>query len=239
MNRPEPAEEGLIPDETFGMEGDSMQESMAFRPFLSIWTHPRATIRRIVHEDPERCVTLLAMCSGIARSLDRAANRNAGDKLPLEAILGIAVILGPLGGLFGIWVMSHLTKTTGDWIGGVASRAQLKAALAWACVPSIVQIVLWAMLVVMFGQNAFTKETPQLDEKPWLGFPAMAIGIAFLVTSAWMLIISSKCVAEVQGFRSAWRGLWNVFLSFTLAIGVIILAAIPVVIIVAFVGGSS
>ena len=217
--------------EGFGDSQNSKSETGPFRPFLSIWTQPRATIRRIVREDSERYVTILAMCSGVAQSLDRASNRNAGDVLSLWAILGVAVIFGSLGGIFAIWLISHLTRITGGWIGGVASRSELKAALAWSRGPSIVELALWAMFIALFGKNSFTTDIPQIDENPLLAITATAIGIGFIVIAIWKMVLTCKCIAEVQGFRSAWRGLWNVFLSFMIVLGVIVLAVIPLLII--------
>ena len=98
-------------------EIDVIDQAEELRPFRSIWFRPRATIRRIVAESPERHVLLLVCGMGIARALDRASLRNMGDNLPLPVLLGIILSAGPLGGMFSVWLGSHLIRLSGEWIG--------------------------------------------------------------------------------------------------------------------------
>ncbi len=104
-------------------------------PFLTIWTRPRATIRGIVDTNPFLHVVPLAMIGGIVQTLDRAIQQNAGVTLSLQAILALAVFLGPIGGLIGLFVGGWLTRTTGRWLGGRATPEQMRAAIAWASLP--------------------------------------------------------------------------------------------------------
>ena len=80
-------------------------------PFLTIWTRPRATIRAIVDTNPFLHVALLAMVGGVVQTVDRAVQRNAGDTLSLPAILGLAVLFGPIGGLIGLFVGGWFVRT--------------------------------------------------------------------------------------------------------------------------------
>ena len=50
--------------------------------------------------------------------LDRASAQNAGDTLPISVILVFAIILGPLGGLFGLYVGGWFIGLTGRWLSG-------------------------------------------------------------------------------------------------------------------------
>lgn len=180
---------------------------------MTIWTHPRDTVRRIIAEDPGLHVVLLACFAGIAETLDRASMRNAGDKMPIAVIIGVACVLGSLGGLLSLWLFSHLLRWTGRWIGGSADREHLKTAIAWASVPFIVALPLWIPELLLFGSDMFTKETPRLDAQPMLWIPFIAFGLVEVVLGVWTVVLLCHTVAEVQGFSSGWRGMGNLLLA--------------------------
>lgn len=182
-------------------------------PFRSIWTAPRVTIRWIRAVDPEYQVLLFTCLLGIKESLDRACTRDAGDNLPLAAILGIAMVAGPIGGLISMWISSHLVRLSGSWIGGTANRTEIKAALVWGVFPVIASLPLWGLQLLLFGSEMFTSETPRLDDDPTLLMLFVGIGFVELVLAVWALVLVSNTLAEVQGFRSAWAGLGNLFLA--------------------------
>lgn len=184
-----------------------------FHPFRSIWTSPRLTIRKIVSINPELHVLWLICLAGVGHTLDRASMRNAGDEMPLAAILAMACVMGPLGGLFGLWIGLHLIRWTGTWIGGTAPREHIKSAIAWASVPSVFALTLWIPQLVLFGDDNFTAATPKLDAAHLLWIPFIAIALVEIVIGIWGIVLLCNTIAEVQGFYSAWSGLGNLFLS--------------------------
>jgi hypothetical protein len=199
-------------------------------PFLTIWTRPRETVRTILLQNPELYVTLLACLAGIKETLDRAAMRNMGDKTPVPIVVASALILGPLSGLFSLWMFSHLVLWAGRWMGGTASRDHLKTAIAWASVPVVVALPLWIPQLALFGPDLFTKETPRLDAHPLLLIPLIAYGLVEAVFGMWAFVLLCHTVAEVQGFSSAWRGFRNVFLAGAMVVVPLLLLALVVMI---------
>lgn len=183
------------------------------RPFRSVWTRPRQTVRRIVAVDPSLHVVLLACLAGVVDALDRASTRSLGDDLPMVAVIGIACVFGPLGGLLGLWIGSHLIRLTGDWMGGRGNREHIKTAMAWASVPTVFTLPLWVLQILLLGPDVFTEETPRLDAQPMLLVPFVATAVAELVLGIWAFVLLCKMIAEVQDFQSAWRGLGNLMLS--------------------------
>jgi hypothetical protein len=139
--------------------------------------------------------------------------RDAGDKMPIPVIIGLACVLGPLGGLLSLWISSLLLRWTGKWIGGTANREHLMTAIAWAAVPAVFALPLWIPELLLFGSDLFTKETHRLDAQPLLWIPFLAFAVLEMVLGIWSFVLLCHTVAEVQGFRSAWRGLGNVFLA--------------------------
>jgi hypothetical protein len=173
---------------------------------------------KIVAEDPELYVVPLICLAGIAETLDRASNRSVGDGMPLGMIIGMALVLGPLFGLIKLWLGSHLLHLTGRWIGGTSPVSHLRTAIAWASVPTVVALALWALLIVVFGSELFSTETPRLDNQPLLAIPLGAIVLGQMVLAVWGVVLACNTIAEVQGFRSAWRGLANIVLAMAIII---------------------
>lgn len=206
-------------------------ESSGPGPFRTIWSSPRETIRRIVATDPELHVTLLICLAGIGESLNRASNRNAGDQLPLGAILALACILGPLGGLFGVWIYSHLIRISGKWIGGLGDYEEIKAAIAWASVPNVVGLVLWIPLLLITGKETFTEHAPNLVANSNLAIATLLLAIVQLALGIWSLVLLCNTIAEVQDYQSAWRGLGNLFLAGILILGPILIVGLVIVLV--------
>jgi hypothetical protein len=193
--------------------GSDNDLSGKFSPLRTIWSAPRNTVRRIVAENPDHHVVLLACLAGIGQALDRASLRNLGDQMPLAVILVVACLFGPLGGLFSLWIGSHLIRLSGKWIGGAGNREHIKTAIAWASVPTVFALLLWIPLILLFGSDMFTAETPHLDAQPMLMIPFFTIAFLEIVLSLWAFVLLCNTIAEVQGFRSAWYGLGNVILA--------------------------
>lgn len=182
-------------------------------PWLTIWTSPRATFRRIVDHGPEEhLVLILFMFGGFAHALDIASVRDWGDILPLPAIFLICAIVGPVGGVVGFCVYGALLKWTGGWIGGQGSSVQIRAAIAWSYVPLIWALILWVPELALFGQDIFTSEMPSIATNPSLVSLFFGFVIIKIIIGIWAFIIHLKCIGEVQKF-SAWKALGNVLLS--------------------------
>ena len=180
-------------------------------PFLTIWTRPRATIRGILDQNPTYLVIPLAMAGGVVQALDRATQRNAGDALPLGAILGMALVAGSIGGLIGLYIGGALTGWAGRLLGGRGTGEEVRAALAWAEVPVLATIPIWIIQLALIGKEMFTSETPNLEANPALGLVLMATGVIEIVLGIWALVIMFKCVGEAHGF-SAWKALGSMLL---------------------------
>ncbi len=199
-------------------------------PFLSIWLHPRDTIRRIVATDPRRYVLTIVMLAGIFGALDRLSARNAGDLLSFQTILLLAVIIGPLGGIIGLYVSAALLRWTGRWIGGTATPEALRAAIAWGGLPLLAGNLLWLPALAIGGQDIFTAEMANTSGSAALVL--LAIWLVQMVGAVWALFTGLHCLGEVQGF-SAWKALGNAVLA-GLVILVPLLLLVVIVLIPAF-----
>lgn len=173
-------------------------------PFFSIWTEPRATIRRIVDSDPTRNVLALAAIAPALNSLvgqwSAAMNGTANPSFvwPLWVAFSVAFQAG-LGILF-LYISGAIFKWSGSLLGGTASSVEMRAALAWSQIPAIaVEIVL---ILALFAGVPMPKllpgRLPQID-------PAFyKVMVVVGVVGIWGFFIHLKCIGEVHRF-SAWR----------------------------------
>ncbi len=217
-----------LPDDQHG--GYVTRSGEQLNPWVSIWTRPRATIRQIVETNPKYMVLLLGVLSGVGQVLDNASMRSAGDDATLGAILGAAVVFGPIGGLITLFVGGWLVQLTGTWLGGVATAVQVRAALAWGQVPGVVALVLWIPQLLLFGSEMFTTDTPRIDADSGLLAALLGISLVELVLGIWQLVLVFKCVGEVHQF-SAWKALGAMMLAGLLLVVVIFLPLLIIVLI--------
>ena len=195
-------------------------------PFLTIWTKPRATIRGIVDSDPTYAVIPITLVSGIVVALGIvAATGQAGKLLPLWAILGMAVVLGPIVGLVFLYIGAWLVRVSCRVLGRGADLANVRATLAWSMVPILATIPLWLARLVVFGAKTFSAELPSFDAHFWQRiFLLLALGLTELVLQIWSLVILLVGLEETQGL-SVWKSLgcllaFTLFLVILIAIGV-------------------
>ena len=189
-------------------------------PWLQIWIEPRATIRSIVATNPKFRFTTLSAIYGFPIALNFAQNTSLANTLPIWAIILASLILCPFIGMIGISICAWLLKFTGRWIGGRGAFTSVRAAVAWSNVPSAVSILMWFVLLGVFGRQVFQKE---FAETAFVGYQAGVVFLVFLiqtVVSIWGFILLLKTLGEVQGF-SAWKALLNVIIPFVLIVAIV------------------
>lgn len=184
-----------------------------FNPWFSIWTKPRATIRKIVETDPSYRVFILVGIAGIANALDRASARSLGDHLDWPYVVLMAAVMGPIIGIIGLYIAGALIRWTGQWLGGKAPLEHIYAAIAWSSVPIVFGLALWIPELIIFREELFTEETPRIAENLTLAYLLLGFIAIELVIAIWALVIFLKALGEVQHF-SAWKALANVVLAF-------------------------
>ena len=189
--------------------------------FFTIWTEPRATIRRIVDTDPTRNVIALVAIGpaigALASQWSKALGNNANLSVlwPLWVVISVA-IQAALGVLF-LYIFGVIFKWSGSLIGGVASRVEVRAAVAWSQVPAIAaEIVL--LLAVLMGIPIPVPTTP--NTFPQIDPAFYKVLVIEGVLGFWGFIVSLKCIGEVHRF-SAWRALVAILIPPIIALVVI------------------
>lgn len=187
-----------------------MEES--FNPWLSIWTKPRATIRRIVDENPNRSLWLLAAIYGFVSLMNNAQTLALGQSLHTAVIFFMVLILAPFWGyaFFSIW--SAAVYLIGKLFKGQGSFSMVRSAYAWSSVPFVFNLILWISLAVIFGPKLFMPAamTNEITEPLMLFLFFVLVGR--LVLAVWSLVIYFNTLAEVQSY-SVLKAIFNVVIA--------------------------
>ncbi|PIS02819.1 MAG: hypothetical protein COT85_01955 [Chlamydiae bacterium CG10_big_fil_rev_8_21_14_0_10_42_34] len=169
-------------------------------PWLSIWTSPRATIARIVAENPNRSLWLLASIYGFCSLMNLYQSMALGAMLNTLGILVLAVVLAPLWGWISFTVWSFFVSFVGKWFKGQATFSAVRASYAWSCVPIVLNIPLWLLMVFIFGHQLFLNfDNSEMLSNGQILFLFAILGIK-VILAVWSFVIYLNALAEVQKF---------------------------------------
>jgi hypothetical protein len=194
-----------------------MGNKLSVNPWTGMWVRPRETIRAIIQFNPNYLFPLLCLIYGFPLLLQMAQNFSLGDRFPMAGIVVGALLGAMLVGVIGINVAAGLFYWTGKWIGGIGSFRNIRAAVAWANVPNLVNILIWAVNMTAFGNRLFTRgfvETPFVGSELALIFFTSLIQVGIAI---WALVMVLKALGEAQGF-SAWKALLNILIPFFIVV---------------------
>lgn len=190
-----------------------MSDPIKLNPWLSIWAHPKITMRHILDNYPTRFVHLLAIGGAFTRVVSFALNWYTWW---ITALIWISLSI--FTGLFILYVFGGLLKWTGNWLGGKGSYQDVRASIAWAQIPVIAFFVVEMAILAMFngdGSSIFYATT-------------------LFVFSLWAGIIFLCCLGEAQRF-SFFKALINYLLAFVILVAALV---IVVLIVSAFSGNN-
>jgi Yip1 domain. len=191
----------------------------SFNPWLEIWIRPKTTVRRIVHENPNRSLWLLSAIYGFGSLLNNAQTLALGQKFTALAIFLFAAILSPLWGYVFLSIWSALVYWVGKWFKGSGTFQTVRTAYVWSCVPFIVNVISWIALAFLFGGRLFMLNSGNEELSEALVFVLFVILIVRLCMAIWSLVIYLNALAEVQSY-SVLKAIFNVIVA-----SIIIIAA--------------
>lgn len=181
-------------------------------PWLTIWTQPRSTISRIVAHNPNQCLWWLAAIYGFCSLMNLFQSMALGSAMGPVAIVIWAVVLAPFWGWLNFSIWSVFVSWVGKWFKGEGSFTTVRSAYAWSCVPIVLNVPLWLLMVVLFGQQLFLN-FPDAHLLPNYQMTFLfLILIIKVVLAVWSLVIYLNALAEVQKF-SILKAILNVVLA--------------------------
>ncbi|MFD1424530.1 Yip1 family protein [Laceyella tengchongensis] len=171
---------------------------MLLQIYKNMWTQPDDVIHEVVEDTKKGHMVLLLVLFGIAFSLDYASNNSVGDRMDLLSILVMAVVAGPLFGLF-VWVcLSGILHLCCRWLGGSASFRETRQTWAWASVVYSSKLPVWLLQVLIFGKEMFTDKTPRIDSNGFLLVLVVLLSIVMIIINIWFVFTLIRSLAEVH-----------------------------------------
>jgi hypothetical protein len=174
-------------------------------PWLTIWTSPRETIKKIVAKDANQSIWILAVIVGFPSVLSLfmlfMPDASRGVSLITSAVLS------PFVGMLLLNIYSWILLQTGKWLKGRADREDIRAALAWSYVPTIISLLLFIWIEPQYIQMLHEGRTIL----NWDNLPATAYLISG-VFGIWALVLEIGTISQVQKF-SLWRSFGNIILG--------------------------
>lgn len=180
-------------------------------PWLTIWTQPRATIAQIVRENPNRSLWWLAAIYGFSSLLGLFQSMALGTSVGLVGIVLLAIIFSAIYGYIGFAIWSAFVLWVGKLFKGHATFKTIRASYAWSCVPVIVNIPLWVLVIVLFGQQVFMNFQNAGEPSVVLFFLFFILAVKVIV-AIWSLVIFINALAEVQKY-SILRSIGNILVA--------------------------
>jgi Yip1 domain len=181
-----------------------MANGGSITPFFTIWTEPRATIRRIVETDATLDVIPLAAIgpalNALAGQWSRAISNNANLSVLWPVRVVVSVVIQAVLGIVFLYIFGAIFKWSGALLGGVASRVEVRCALAWSQIPAIAAVIV--LLIAVLAGVPIPQPTP--GSFPHIDPAFYKILFIESVFGIWGFVVSLKCMGEVHRF-SAWR----------------------------------
>lgn len=181
-------------------------------PWLSIWTRPRATIARIVGENPNKSLWLLAAIYGFSSLLNSFQSMSLGSALSPLTILILAIVISPVWGYISFSVWSAVVYWTGKWFKGDGDYPSVRASYSWSCVPLAVNVPLWLVMIALFGGQLFLNFPEGYRLSDGMITVLFFILVSKVVLAVWSLVIYINALAEVQHY-SVLRAIFNIIVA--------------------------
>lgn len=194
--------------------------TVSANPWLSIWFHPRETIRQLLANESREQVLILAVLYGVGSLFQKTATLAISKGYQLHYILVGCFIVGALLGVFQLYIYSWLLRWTGSLIQGRATAEQVRVVYAWSLVPSVCAVLLWMMVYTSFvlilhsGHSTGVPIAKVLRSVAWVPLAAWI----------WSLMILANGLAEAHQF-SLGKGYRALFLGILITTAAILILA--------------
>jgi Yip1 domain len=209
--------------------------------YAEILVSPRATIRAIVDRDPrDRVIALVVICgfigavAAVMQFRSPQAFTIGSRSIPMIASATMwkirvgQIIASPILAVMSLYVNGAVLRWSGGLFGGTAKAVEVRAAIGWASIPSILIGLVLIAFALIHPPTAITMSEEQ-SVLSMLAHDWMTLALS-TVLGLYAFVILLKCVAEVHRF-SAWRALaaWSIQWLLLVAAFIVMAMTVPVV----------
>ena len=190
-------------------------------PWVSMWSHPRTTIRAIVETQPTRGVLPLAMVGILGYLLDNGLLRLFRDAdIALPIGIPTAVVMSAVAGPVGLYLFGGLFTWIGRQLGGRGTAVHIRAAIAWSLLPLIAGLLVWLPALALWGPGPLAGTDA----------PAAIQGLSFVrfLLGVWCIVLLSRAVGEVHRC-SGGMGFVTTMVGALLGFVILVVVCLPIV----------
>jgi signal peptidase I len=190
-------------------------DSSPSSPLLSVWLNPGRIVDRILSANFVRYVLLLAALGTISEiAAELIFTSGLPAALPGWHVIAAVILIGAVAGILVLYLTACFLKWTGALLGGRASMAMIRAALAWGGAPFAIgaPICLIAFLALALSG---------LVNAP---YSTLALDAILTALGLWALVLTVWMYGRVQRF-----GFWRTIASFAVA-SFVLMPIIPLLI---------
>lgn len=180
--------------------------------FKKIWTSPRAVFAYLENKKYNKYVPVLLVLIGVVRAIDKAVEKDLGDKLPLIAVLAVCVFAGGLLGWITVYLYGALIAWTGNLLKGVADTSSVVRVMAYGMVPAVCSLFVIVPQIAIFGNDMFRDNGSAFVDgflASLLFYGGAAIDVLLGVWSTLIIVIG---ISEVQKLSIS-KAILNVLLA--------------------------
>jgi signal peptidase I len=184
-------------------------DSSTSSPWLSVWLHPRRVVERIVAGNFGWQVLLLAALSTISEFATWLIPPFGTSSASPDWRIIAVVIVAAAAGIVGLYLTGCVLKWTGALLGGRASMATIRAALAWGGAPFAIGVPICLFVFFVLALSGLARG-PSFT---------IALNLILAALTLWATVLALWMYGRVQGF-----GFWRTIASF--AAGALVLPVI-------------
>ncbi|TDL31846.1 hypothetical protein E2R51_11540 [Jeotgalibacillus sp. S-D1] len=202
---------------------------MESNPFLSVWTKPKQTIKQVIETKTALFTVLVAALGGLGSGLINVQDSGFNEGLSTIVVFVLALVLGAISGIVGVFIISGLYVLIGKMLGGTGNYQDMIRAMGPAYIPQIGVAIIYLLLAVLYGEVFITEPDPST-----FAVTSLPIGVyiaSLLVTvglGIWGTVITCKAIGIVHHFSSL-RGFGVILLVAALFFVILIIIGIIVV----------
>ncbi|WP_202079487.1 Yip1 family protein [Caldalkalibacillus salinus] len=193
--------------------------------FLTIWTKPKVTVRKLVNTNPRYMVILLVILSSVSGVLSQGLTDISSAMFALW--LGLALVGGLVAGFIAFFFLSALYKWVGSWIDGQASHRETRTVYAWSNLPLIVANIILFLGVLILGPHVMNN--PLMTDNAATAVITALVLLIQLALFIWSVVILVGGLSEVHRFSN-----WKAFATLLI---IFLLLLVPFILLVVIIAG--
>ncbi|MCC6127913.1 MAG: YIP1 family protein, partial [Chlamydiae bacterium] len=133
------------------------------KPWLSMWTAPRKTVRKLIETNPNYGVFWLSAAYMLQLVLFCLNFWSLGFKAPHYVLIFPSLLLSLALGFVWLFFYGWILHFTGHWFGEKAPTAHLRAALVWSKLPMTLSLLVWLSLWIYDPNGVFIQHGPGIE----------------------------------------------------------------------------